>query len=478
VPDDDLVRMTAAETLAAFRERRLSPVETMRATIDRIEAVDPQVNALPVRFFDDALAAARRAEDRYAGRGPRPRPLEGLPVAVKEETPVRGQPCTQGSLIHRDTVATETAECIARVVRAGGIVHARSTAPEFSCMPFTHSRLWGVTRNPWNLDYSPGGSTGGGAAALAAGMTSLATGSDIGGSIRQPASCCGVVGFKPPYGRIPEFAPYNLDHYCHEGPLARTVEDCRLLANVMAGPHSSDPVAIRPKLTIPAGPGSIRGWRIAMSVDLGAYRVDREVAENLRASAEAFRTAGATVTEVDLGWDLHTILTAARAHFAAIFGADIERSVERHRDLMTDYAIARVDDFRAEPPIPYLRALEVEAAMMTSLARVLERHRVLICPTFAIPALTAGDSYIGRGPDIDGAPTTLVREALMTLPFNMCSRSPVLSVPSGRSSSGVPTGMQIVGRSYDDRAVFRAAAAFERERPWIHHRPDLRGGSR
>jgi Asp-tRNA(Asn)/Glu-tRNA(Gln) amidotransferase A subunit family amidase len=457
------VTLTAAEALAAFRARTLSPIELMQATISRIEAGDGEINALPIRFFDEALAQARKAEDRY-GKG-RARALEGLPVAVKEETAVAGQPCTQGSLIFRDYVADHTAECVARVIRAGGIVHARSTAPEFSCMPFTHSRLWGVTRNPWHHDYSPGGSSGGSAASLAACMTSLATGSDIGGSIRQPASCCGVVGFKPPYGRVPEFPPYSLDHYCHEGPLARTVEDCRLLENVMAGPHSSDPVAIRPKLVIPAPRGSIDGWRIALNVDLGGYRVDREVEANLRRAADVFREAGATVEEVDLGWSKPRILAAARAHFAAIFGADIERSVERHRDLMTDYAIYRVEDFRADPPIPYIEALEIEIDMAVRLNRVLERHRVLICPTFAIPALDAGEAYIGRGPLINGEPTTILRDALMTLPFNLCSRSPALSVPSGRASNGVPTGMQIVGRSYDDVTVFEAAAAYERLAP-------------
>jgi Asp-tRNA(Asn)/Glu-tRNA(Gln) amidotransferase A subunit family amidase len=455
--------LSATEALATFRARTLSPVELMQATISRIEAVDGEINALPIRFFDEAVEQARRAEARYA-KGTA-RPLEGLPVAVKEETAVAGQPLTQGSLIFRDTVADHTVECVARVIRAGGIVHARSAAPEFSCMPFTHSRLWGITRNPWNPAFSPGGSTGGGAAALAACMTSLATGSDIGGSIRQPASCCGVVGFKPPYGRVPEFAPYSLDHYCHEGPLARTVEDCRLLENVMAGPHPSDPVAIRPKLVIPPDPAPITGWRVAMSPDLGGYRVDRVVAANLRRAADVFREAGATVDEVDLGWSKDRILAAARAHFAAIFGADIERSVERHRDLMTDYAVHRVDELRANPPIPYLEALEIEADMAIRLNRVLERYRVLICPTFAIPALHAGDSYVGRGAEINGEPTTVLREALMTLPFNICSRSPALSVPSGRAANGVPTGMQIVGRSYDDRAVFRAAAAYERHAP-------------
>ncbi len=181
---DDLCYLTAAAALDLYARRELSRVELMRATIDRIEAVDGSVNALPIRFFDRALEQARCAEARYAGRGRRPRPLEGLPVAVKDEVEVEGQPATEGSLLLKDHVADHTAACVQRIIDAGGIIHARSATPEFSCAAITHSRLWGVTRNPWNQAYSPGGSSGGSGAALAAGMASLATGSDIGGSIR------------------------------------------------------------------------------------------------------------------------------------------------------------------------------------------------------------------------------------------------------------------------------------------------------
>ena len=215
-----------------------------------------------------------------------------------------GQPCTAGSLVFKDEIAEVTAGSVQRVIDAGGIIHVRTTTPEFCCAAITESRLWGVTRNPWNLDYSPGGSSGGSGAALAAGMATLATGSDIGGSIRIPASFCGVVGFKPPYGRVPQLPPFNLDHYCHEGPLARSVDDCRVLENVMAGPHPEDIASLRPKLTIPAELPPVAGMRIACSVDLGGFDVGDEVAAAVRAAAETFRGLGATVDEVELGWSL------------------------------------------------------------------------------------------------------------------------------------------------------------------------------
>ncbi len=465
---EELCYLPASEQVALFRRRELSPVELMQATVDRVEDLDGVVNALPVRFFDEALAAARAAEARYAGRGPEPRPLEGLPVAVKDEVEVAGQPCTEGSLILKDVVAERTAACIQRIIDAGGIIHARSATPEFCCAAITDSRIWGVTRNPWNLEYSPGGSSGGSAAALAAGMASLATGSDIGGSIRIPASFCGVVGFKPPYGRVPQEPPFNLDHYCHDGPMARTVEDCRLLENVMAGPHRDDIVSLRPKLTIPADLPGVGGLRIAASADLGGFEVAPEVRENLRDAAGVYRSLGAAVDEVGLALDIDDLREAARAHFAAIFGSLIRRSLARHRDLMTSYAIAFAED-AGEPNVGYYRSLEIESEVYAQVADVLEDHDLLITPVFGVPALKATAAEY----DID-----IMYRRGITLVFNLCSRCPVLVVPCGRSREGVPLGIQVVGRTYDDVNVFRAAAAFAAARPWFDDpatRPVLEG---
>ena len=463
----DLAYLSAADALELFRARKLSPVELMDAVIARAEAVEPRINALPVRFFDRAREAAKKAEVRYMGRGHRPRALEGIPVAVKEETPVAGQLTTQGSLIYKDSVPDFTVAFVERIINAGGIIHARSAAPEFSCAPYTHSRLWGVTRNPWNLDYSPGGSSGGSGAALAAGTTTLATGSDIGGSIRIPASFCGVVGFKPPYGRVPEFSPFNLDHYCSEGPMARTVADCALMENVIAGPHPSDVASLRPKIRIPSTLGEIAGWKIALSLDLGNYPVDQDVAANTRGAAEALREAGATVEEVDLGWDRKQIEEAARIHFGVIFGPSIQEHLEQHRELMTSYAIRFAEEGAEVRKEDFVRGLEIETGVYEQLAKVLERPRVLICPTFSVPALEAGEDYLDRQPAVNGIEQDSWFDVAMTVPFNICSRSPVMSVPSGFARTGVPTGLQIVGRTYDDVSVFRVAAALERARPWL-----------
>lgn len=462
----DLHYLTATEALRLFRSRELSPAELMTAVIARAEAVEPAINAFAETRYEQAMGQAREAEARYAGRGPEPGPLEGLPVAVKEEAPIAGQRNTLGSLPLRDVVADHTALFVQRIIDAGGIVHARSTTPEFSCAPFTWTKLWGVTRNPWNTAYSPGGSSGGSAAALAAGSTTLATGSDIGGSIRIPASFCGVTGFKPPYGRVPEIEIFNLDHYCHEGPLARTVADCALLQNVIAGPHWSDVASVRPKLEIPAQLEPAAGLRIAVSTDLGCYDVDDDVVANTQAAAARLADAGAEVREVTLPWDIEAIKRAARIHFGMIFGPSMREIYAAHADELTPYArrfVAESDEIGKDDLVA---GLELEAGIYAPLGQLLDDVDALVCPTFAVPALPA--EYDTDQPAvINGREHDDWLDVLMTLPFNIASRCPVLSIPSGRSREGVPTGLSVVAKTYDDVTAFRVAAAHEQRLPWL-----------
>jgi aspartyl-tRNA(Asn)/glutamyl-tRNA(Gln) amidotransferase subunit A len=464
----DLCYLPATEALRRFRERSLSPVELMEAVIARAEAVEPTVNALCVRFFDEALVAARAAEEAYMGRGETPRPLTGLPVAVKDELPVAGQPCSGGSLLYADEIADHSAVVAERILAAGGIVHARTTTPEFSCAGFTHSRLWGVTRNPWNPDFAVGGSSGGSGAALASGTAALATGSDIGGSIRIPASFNGVVGFKPPFGRVPEESPYNLDQYCHEGPLARTVADCALLQNVIAGPHPRDLVCVAPKLEIPDRLEGIEGVTVALVVAPGDWPVDADVAANTRAAAEALREAGASVDEVELAVRREDVRRATYIHFGAHFGADVMAAARAHGDLMTPYALKMAEDtVAALQDGTTAEGLALEARIMEAVADVLAGHDLLVMPTVATRGLVAGDDYVDHGVTVGGVDLPDYFESLLTPVFNIASRCPVLSVPSGFAENGVPTGLQVVGRPYADVTVFRAGAAYERLRPWL-----------
>ena len=465
---DDLCYLPATKALALFRERKLSPVELMRAVIARAEVVEPTVNALCISYFDEALDAARAAESAYMGTGESPRPLTGIPVGVKDELPVAGQPCSGGSLVYKDAVPDRSAIIAERILDAGGIIHARTTTPEFSCAAFTHSRLWGVTRNPWNPEIGVGGSSGGSGAALASGTAMLASGSDIAGSIRIPASFNGVVGFKPPFGRVPEEAPFNLDQYCHEGPLARTVADCALFENVLAGPDPRDLVCVAPKLEIPAQLDGIEGLRIALVVAPGDWPIDPDVAANTASAGDVFREAGAVVEECGLDIRYDDVMRAANVHFGALFGAEVAAEVQAHRDLLTPYAIKMSEDAAA-----YLRetgfskGLELEAKILAEIGGLFADHDLLLMPTVATRGLVAGDDYVDHGITVGGVDLPDYFMMLLTPLFNIASRCPVLNVPSGFADNGVPTGLQIVGRPYDDVSVFRAGAAYERLRPWL-----------
>ncbi len=470
--DLELCYLSASEAIARFKSRALSPVELMRAVIARAEASEPKINAFAYRYFDEALDKAKAAEARYQKTDGRLRPLEGLPTAIKDESFIKGQITSNGSLMLKDDVADFTSPGAERLLRAGAIVHARTATPEFSCSGVTQSRLWGVTRNPWNLDYTPGGSSGGSGAALAAGTATLASGSDIGGSIRIPASASGVAGFKPPYGRNPDDYPFNLDAYCHTGPMARSVDDLALMQNVMCGPHPKDIVSLRPKLRIPKELKGIEGWKIAYSMDLGYCEIDPEVRANTQAALEAFRAAGATVEEVELGWSW-SALSATHNYLGHLFGTYIGRYLGRHGLEMTSYARAFAQMGRQTTADDFLEAHDIAGEMYATFGPLMQRYDIFLCPTLAVPSVPAEHDQSRDKIEINGVEVDPVLGWTLTYPFNMLSRCPVISVPSGFARNGVPTGLQIVGRTYDDVAVFRAAKAFERERPWSAARPKL-----
>lgn len=457
--DLDLCYITATEALRRFRNRTLSPVELLRAYLSRAEKTKDSINAFTALYADEALSEARKAEARYARAADDIRPLEGLPTAIKDENNIEGKITTFGSLIYKDNVAQSTTPVVQRLLDAGIVVHGRTATPEFSCEGFTHSRLWGVTRNPWNLDYTPGGSSGGSGAALAGGMAALATGSDIGGSIRIPASACGVVGFKPPYGRNPATPPFNLDFYNHPGPMARSVEDCLLMQNVMCGPHSKDIVSLKPKLETPVDRSGVSGWRIAYSLDLGYYEVDEDVRRNTLAALDVFRTLGAEVVEVDLGWTRQSE-KAADDYLKTIFGAWVVEYLDERAQLLSKYSRAFAEASQSVTARDFLASLYTAGDMYSTFGPLMENFDVFICPTLALPAVKA-DYDPSDGLTINGKEVHPRHGWIMTYPFNMLSRCPVLSVPSGRASNGVPTGIQIVGKTYCDGDVFRAGLAFE-----------------
>jgi len=458
--DLDLCYMPATEALSLFAKKKLSPVELMQAVIDRAEATKDAVNAFTYTHYDEALALAKKAEAKYA-KGKNTGPLEGLPIAVKDESYIKGKPTSNASLILKDFVAEKTSPNNERIMAAGGIVHARTATPEFSCAGYTWSRLWGVTRNPWNPKFTPGGSSGGSGAALASGLAPIATGSDIGGSIRIPASACGVVGYKPPYGRNPDDPPFNLDFYCHTGPMARTVQDAILLQNVMCGPDPRDIASLRPKLTLPTKYKAIKHWKIGFSMDLGLFEVDKEVQKNTHAALDVFRSLGAKVEEVDLRWPANA-LQQGMAYLNHLFGASLAKLLADHGDDLCTYTRKFAEEGQSSKATDFVWTLETAAEMYNTLGPLLEKYDVLICPTNNLPAVPADHDQSKDEVRINGKLVNPSLGWVMTTPFNMMSRCPVISVPSGHARNGVPTGIQIIGRTYSDEDVFRAAIAYEK----------------
>lgn len=470
--DQTLCYITATEAIERFRHKSLSPVELMQAVIARSEAVNPALNALTATFYDLAMEKARKAEAIY-WKGETPiRPLEGIPTAIKDTHPVENEITTSGSLIYRENRSERSIPTVDRLLNAGAIMHCRTATPEFAIGIVTHSRLWGVSRNPWNLDYSPCGSSGGAAAALASGMTVLADGSDSGGSIRAPASACGVVGYLPPHGRNPSPTGDAYEGLVRYGPLARSVADVALMQNVMSGPHADDPSSFGDKVKLPSSHVPAKGLRIALSVDLGYYQVDPEVEAALRNAVYVLRDLGCEVSEVALPWTA-SAADAMNRYVEFLVHSSYASLMQEHEGLLGEHIkslIGRGARLQAADLAPFF---SMRGTLYEGIRPVFEDFDLLICPTLSVPGVAADHSSMDRSFTINGKPNGAYLEWGLTYPFNMLQHLPVMSVPCGVAKNNLPIGMQIVGRPFDDLSVFRLAAAFEAAQPWKDRHPTV-----
>lgn len=469
--------LSATEARAGFLRGRLSPVELLAAQRAAARELAPRLNCFTETFWEAAEGAARKAEARYQahrrGGGPRPRPLEGIAYGVKEGHGVDGQVTTDGSLLFRDRVAEATDPSVQRLLKAGALQVARTAAPEFAAITVTHSRANGVTRNPWNPEITPGGSGGGAAAALAAGLVSLCDGSDYGGSIRVPAALCGLVGFRPPSFRVPEGGGWSFNRMSARGPLARSVADCLTAYHLMAGPHLDDPmVAARPRL--PRRLPSVRGWRVAYSRDFGGlFEVEPEVAAVVENALPGFGEAGCLVEAASLKIEREPFWLAAQSSYRLHWQGTLERFDEGARALLSDY-IRRADDYLARfDALPLERAWGIAMAGYRRLAALFGGGvRALVTPTLATTAVPADLDPVDGRVEVGGRPVDPVLGWALCYPLNLWGSLPSITLPCGLAANGVPLGLQIVGRPYDETSVFALAAAFEaarpfRERPWL-----------
>lgn len=457
--------MPATELLQRYRSRELSPVEVARAVLDRAERSQPVLNAFCLLDRDAAMAGARASEARWQ-RGEPMGLLDGVPVSIKDIILTRGWPTRRGSLtIPADQPWPEDGPCVARLREHGAVVFGKTTTPEFAVGAVTRSRLCGVTRNPWNTAMTPGGSSGGAGAAVAAGIAPLAVGTDAGGSIRIPASFSGVFGHKPSGGRVPTYPPTPYATFVGFGPMTRTVTDAALMLSVMSEPDPRDWGAlpydgVRYHERLEERP--LEGLRVAWSPTLGYARVDDEVAALCERAAQVFARLGANVETVPHVFDdPHSMIAKLRdavtSYAFAAFGED-------KLALMDERLAAIIRATRKPPPVTEFLALENERAKFGARMNAFHRdYHLLLTPAMAVlPFPPELDSPPGYGETSDWSP--------FTAPFNF-TRQPACSVPAGFSRSGLPVGLQIVGPMHADLLVLQAARAFEQAQPWAGARP-------
>jgi amidase len=460
------------ELLKLYRARRLSPLEAMQGLLAQIDAVNPQVNAMVTVARDSALWEARRATAAMKKSATLP-PLFGVPVGIKDVTPTRGIRTTYGSKLFENHVPDEDALVVQRLRAAGAIVIGKTNTPEFAFGPNTVNAVFGATRNPWNLTRTAGGSSGGSAAALAAGMCPLAQGSDLGGSLRGPAAFCGVVGFRTTPGLIPRYPSILAwDTYSVEGPMARTVADTALMLSVMAGADDRSPISydIDPRELLGATKGpSVKGWRIAWTADLGGLvPVDAEVRTIFERAVGVFRSAGARMeTACPDMKDIPEIVRLTRAPMMVARHAD---KLPEHRAVLQEGLVENTEAGLALSSRDIANGELLRTRQWQRVREFLAARDLWITPTAAVAAFPVEHPHVM---EINGKPVgKAMQRSYLTYAFSVLGL-PAISIPCGFTRAGLPVGLQIVGKRRGEVAVLRAAAAFETAQPWVQHVPPV-----
>jgi amidase len=480
VAHDEIAGLTAAEIAARIRRRALSPVEVVDAALARIDEGNERLNAFVHLDPEQARERAREAE-QAVGSGATLGPLHGVPTAMKDLFDFKpGWPTTCGGVrALKDFVPNFFCSWAERMEQAGGIILGKTNAPVMGFRGTCDNPLFGPTRNPFDTSRNSGGSSGGSAAAVAAGFVPVAEGTDGGGSIRIPASWCGVYGYKQSFGRVPYVARPNaftgLHPFLFEGTLARTVEDAALVTEALSGHDARDPFSLpdHPPLT-PALNGSIRGWRIAYSPDFDVFPVAPEVAAVVADAVRAFEEAGAQVEEVKLGIErdqrelsdlwCRLIIPINIAMFEGFKREGMDLLADHRDDFPPEY-LRWIDEGYELRTAALMRDEELRTEVHDAIHGVLEDHELLVTPTLAcLPVENATDGNTKGPSEINGVEVDPLIGWCLTYPVNL-SGHPAASIPAGMAD-GLPVGMQLIGRRYADADVIAASAAFERLRPW------------
>ena len=453
---DELIKLTATEAVACLRSKEVSPLDLVEASIKRIETFDTEVNALPIHCFDQARDQAKSLDlDRHL---PNPKSLCGLPIAVKDYNDLGGAVTTYGSPIFANNVAQTSDATIRKLESNGAIAVAKSNVPEWAG-GHTFNPVNGLTRNPWDMAKSAGGSSGGSAAALASGLVWLATGNDLGGSLRTPAAFNGVVGLRPSPGRVPRGIRLpSMDTLWVEGPMARNVDDLALMLDAGVGHQIDDPLSfdhsgpsfvdILKKTDIPK--------RVAFSSDLSIVSIEKEIAEICGAATRVFADIGAEVT--DEIPDFTGVLEAFQTLRAVLFATMMEPILEQHRDKIAPEIIGNIERGLNIMPSQIFEAERVRIELFKKILAFFETHDFLICPAASIAPFSVDQRYVT---EIDGKPCeTYIDWFSITFALTMTG-CPTISVPCGFTSEGLPVGIQIMGKPRGEAALLLVAKQFE-----------------
>ncbi len=463
----------AHQLASLIKNKIISPLEATRTFLERIEAVNPLINAYCTVAADQALEKARKLESSIV-KGESVGPLAGVPVAVKDVTLTKGIKTTFGSKLYKDYIPENDSLIVGRLKEAGAIIMGKTNTPEFAAGGATYNDLFGATRTPWNVDFNSGGSSGGSASAVAAGLCSLAEGNDLGGSLRIPASFCGIVGLRPSPGRIPVF-PNDLywDNMSVEGPMARSVKDAALMLDAVAGSDRRSPVALM------SGERSIFNdllninnckYRIAWSDNLNLTPIDDEVLGLARGSIEIFKSLSCTVTEdcPDFQGLQETATVLRGVRYAALYQEELNRP--EFIELVNSNIIENARQGIKLSGSDIARAEKHRSDLWQKMLDFFVNYDLLVTPTVPVKPFLADVTY---PTEINGkAMKSYIDWIMLTYAFSVTGL-PAISIPCGWTVDGLPVGLQIAGKPGCERDVLTAASCFEQAKPWRDRRPPL-----
>jgi len=474
--DNELLFMPAVAAAALIRRKKLSPVEYMDAVLGAVDRLQPKLNCFITVTAEAARAGAKAAEAAVMA-GETLGPLHGVPVSIKDLIPTKGVRTTFGSIAFVDNVPDRDDALVTRLRAAGAIMIGKTTTPEFGIKGQTDAPIYGVTRNPWNLERTPGGSSGGAGAAVAAGIAPIGLGSDGAGSTRIPAAFCGLVGLKGTTGAIPyQEARDAFANVIAAGPLTRTIADCAVMQAVMGGADPMDPwtVNAEPLGRVPPQllSQNLAGIRIGYLSRTAATRISADVTRDVKASLAVFSALGAEVEEVNA--DVDWMPEDQRTLYLCSIANGLGHIVDQYGDKTDKVLRAYVEAGRKLGIAAYIKALAARTRMFRAVQVLFESYDYLVSPTLTRTALSADFNGATGVVEVDGEPVGPTQPGLtgFVYPFNLTGH-PALAVPAGFAADGLPTSVQIIGPRHADSAVLRLGGLLEQARPWADHRPSL-----